>query len=134
MCGKHKGKSIVDDLENSESLKDNFRSSKYQYFYLYIPESCDIKNNVKYIYQSFLCSETNYWTSWGKSSASSGGISSGGLVHFINVSGDRYKNTNLANRSSSRSNSPLSRTRYISRHNCNRFNICGQFVYFIINL
>lgn len=71
------------------------------------------------IFEHFFSSKNIYWTSWGKSSASSGGISSGGLVHFINVSGDRYKNTNLANRSSSKSSSPLSRTRYMSRHNCN---------------
>lgn len=57
----------------------------------------------------------SHCNSWGRSSASSGGISSGGLVHLIRVSGDRYRNTSLANRSSSKSSSPLSRTRYMSR-------------------
>lgn len=42
--------------------------------------------------------------------------SSGGLVHFISVSGERYRNKSLANKSSSRSNSRRSRTRNISRH------------------
>jgi hypothetical protein len=36
----------------------------------------------------------------------------------MRVSGERYRNTSLANRSSSRSSSPLSRTKYMSRHSC----------------
>lgn len=69
----------------------------------------------------------DYWAIMGCALPSSPSPSSRGRVHLISVSGERYKNISLANRASSRSSSPLSRTKQMSRHSCNSHNKQCQY-------